>query len=84
MSDLHIEFDDEFKNTSVNITVQEMGEILVRNIYDALDVQIDDVEESILRDLLFHIFKEFSANVMADMFPILGSDNTLEIEPRDK
>ena len=87
-------FSEEFRNTTVTISVQEMGEIIARRMVEICDPDVvgknpdlegiwknPDLEGVLIRMIISDILRGFGASIMSDMFKDVDFGDKLEIEP---
>ena len=78
-------FSEEFRNTTVTISVQEMGEIIARRMVEICDPKIvednPDLEGILIHMIISDILRGFGASIMSDMFKDVDFGDKLEIEP---
>ena len=81
------EFSEEFRNTKVTLTVQEIGEITAHTMAEFVSPEklndTEDFQTLMLYGITLDLLRQFGASIMAKMFPDLD-DNELIIEPKDK
>ena len=81
-NDINSRFSEEFRNQTVTISVQELGEIIASRILSTCDpdiIETSDPDDKIIQLFMAEILRDFGASIMVDVFGRL-CDDTLEIE----